>query len=46
MLIKVDGDSAEYWDTPGAVATALSFVKAKATGERADVGQNEKVELP
>jgi general stress protein 26 len=46
VLIKVDGDSAEYWDTPGAVATALSFVKAKASGERADVGENEKVELP
>jgi general stress protein 26 len=45
VLIKVDGDSAEYWDTPGAVSTAISFVKAKATGERAHVGENEKVEL-
>ncbi|GAA4338853.1 pyridoxamine 5'-phosphate oxidase family protein [Klenkia terrae] len=46
VLIKVDGSSAEYWDTPGAVTTAISFVKAKATGERTDVGENEKVVLP
>ena len=46
VLIKVDGDSTEYWDSPGGrLATALSFVKAKATGERIDAGENKKVEL-
>jgi len=46
VLVKVDGDSAEYWDTPGGrLATAYSFVKAKATGERIDAGENEKVDL-
>ena len=46
VLIRVDGDSAEYWDSPGGrLATALSFVKAKATGERIDAGENKKVEL-
>ena len=46
MLLKVDADSAEYWDTPGGrVATALSFAKAKLTGTRYDGGENEKVEL-
>ncbi len=46
VLIKVDGDSAEYWDAPGGrLATAFSFVKAKATGERIDAGENEKVDL-
>ncbi len=46
VLIEVDGDSAEYWDSPGGrLATALSFVKAKATGQRIDAGENEKVEL-
>ena len=34
MLIQVDSESAEYWDTPGGrVASVFSFVKAKATGE-------------
>ena len=42
----VDADSAEYWDTPGGrLATAFSFVKAKATGERIEGGENEKVDL-
>ena len=46
VLLKVDGDSAEYWETPGGrMATAFSFVKAKATGERIDSGENKKVEL-
>ena len=46
VLIKVQADSAEYWDTPGGrLATAFSFVKAKLTGERIDGGENEKVDL-
>ena len=46
VLLKVDGDSAEYWETPGGrLATAFSFAKAKATGERIDSGENEKVDL-
>lgn len=46
VLLKVEGDSAEYWESPGGrLATAFSFVKAKATGERIDAGENEKVEL-
>jgi general stress protein 26 len=46
VLLKVEGDSAEYWDSPGGrLATAFSFVKAKVTGERIDAGENEKVEL-
>ena len=46
VLIKVSGETAEYWDTPGGrVATVLSLVKAKVTGERYSGGDNEKVEL-
>ena len=34
VLLKVDPHTAEYWDTPGGrVASLLSFVKAKVTGE-------------
>lgn len=46
VLIKVNGDSAEYWDNPGGrVATAISFAKAKLTGKPYDGGENERVEL-
>ncbi len=46
VLIKVTGIGAEYWDTPGGrIASAISFVKAKVTGQRYDGGQNERVRL-
>ncbi|MCV2490110.1 pyridoxamine 5'-phosphate oxidase family protein [Geodermatophilus sp. YIM 151500] len=46
VLIKVEGRSAEYWDTPGGrIATVLSFAKAKVTGQRYEGGENERVEL-
>jgi general stress protein 26 len=46
VLLKVQADSAEYWNSPGGrLATLFSFAKAKATGERIDAGENEKVDL-
>lgn len=46
ILIKVTGQSAEYWDTPGGrIASVISFVKAKVTGEPYDGGENERVTL-
>ncbi|KQM82455.1 pyridoxamine 5'-phosphate oxidase family protein [Agromyces sp. Leaf222] len=46
VLIKVTAESGEYWDTPGGrIATLISFVKAKVTGERYDGGENETVVL-
>jgi general stress protein 26 len=46
VLIKVNAASAEYWDSPGGkVASVLSFVKAKVTGERYEGGDNKTVEL-
>jgi general stress protein 26 len=46
VLIKVDADSAEYWDSPGSKVTqVLNLVKAKVTGERFE-GDNEQVDLP
>jgi general stress protein 26 len=46
VLIEVNGDTAEYWDTPGGrIATAISFAKAKLTGHRYDGGENETVRL-
>jgi general stress protein 26 len=46
VLIKINGESAEYWDTPGGfVASVISLVKSKTTGARYDGGENEKVSL-
>ncbi len=46
VLIKVDGHTGEYWTGPGGrVASVLSFVKAKVTGERFEGGENETVQL-
>ena len=47
VLVEVQGDTAEYWDSPGnRLATAFSFVKAKATGSQPDTGDHAKVDLP
>lgn len=46
VLVKVHGDSAEYWDSPGSrLATAFSFVKAKATGSKPSTGEKDVVDL-
>ncbi len=46
VLLKVEASSAEYWDTPGGrVASMISFVKAKATGQPYQGGTDEKVSL-
>jgi general stress protein 26 len=46
VVVKVTGQSAEYWDTPGGlVASALSLVKVKATGKRYQGNENEVVDL-
>ncbi|PWJ54127.1 General stress protein 26 [Quadrisphaera granulorum] len=47
VLLHVDGDSAEFWDSPGGrLATALSFAKAKLTGQPYSGGDNAKLTLP
>jgi general stress protein 26 len=46
VLIKVDPHTAEYWDTPGGrVASLISLVKAKVTGEPYQGTERETVEL-
>lgn len=46
VLIKFSSDSAEYWDTPGGrVASAISFVKSKITGDAYSGGESAKVDL-
>lgn len=46
VFLRVDADSAEYWASQGGpVSTAISFIKAKATGRRPDAGESRTVEL-
>ena len=45
-LIRVSTDQAEYWDSPSSNMVQLyGFVKAAVTGEKADPGENEKLNL-
>ena len=44
-MIRVDGESAEYWDSPGKVGTLVGVLKAKVTGSRPDDGDNDTVDL-
>lgn len=41
VLIRFDAESAEYWDSPGGrVATVVSLVKSKITGQPYDGGDH------
>lgn len=45
-LMKVTVEQAEYWESPsGKVVQLLGFVKALATGQEADYGENRKIDL-
>ena len=45
-LLRIDPDSAEYWDSPGGrVTSVLAYAKSKVTGERPNVGESAVVEL-
>ncbi|MCY0903693.1 pyridoxamine 5'-phosphate oxidase family protein [Arthrobacter sp. H14-L1] len=46
VLIRVESESAQYWDTPGGtVATVLSWVKSRLTGQRIDAGESHTTKL-
>lgn len=45
VCMSVDADGAEYWDGPGGIiATAVSLVKSRLTGERLEA-DNQRVDL-
>ena len=46
VLIEIDADTAEYWDSPGGskVTQVANLIKAKVTGNTVD-GENEVVDL-
>ena len=46
VLMKVHVEKAEYWDAPSSKLVALvGFVKALATGERYEGGENKTIDL-
>lgn len=46
VLIRVESESAQYWDTPGGpVATVLKWAKARLTGQRIDAGESHTTNL-
>jgi general stress protein 26 len=45
-LLRVQVEDAEYWDTPSSkMVHVIGFVKAVATGQRYQPGENEKLEF-
>jgi general stress protein 26 len=45
-LMKVTVEQAEYWESPsGKIVQLFGFVKALATGQEADYGENKKIDL-
>ena len=46
IIIQVEGETAEYWDSPGGskVTQVANLIKSKVTGETAE-GDNEVVDL-
>ena len=40
VLIEVTADTAQWWDTPGSLATMVALVKAKVTGDETDLGDS------
>ena len=45
-ILRVTPESAEFWEGVGAVVSAVKLVAAIASGERMNIGENEKVEFP
>lgn len=44
-LLEITASSAEYWDSPGAVAVAVQFVKGLVSSDRPDTGDSGIVQL-
>jgi general stress protein 26 len=45
-LLRVDIDTAEYWDAPSSkMAVAFDYIKARVTGSQLDVGDHGKLDV-
>ncbi|MBY6707303.1 pyridoxamine 5'-phosphate oxidase family protein [Rhodococcus sp. BP-241] len=46
VLIRVESEGAEFWSAPGSkVSTLIAYAKSRITGDKPDVGDNEKVDM-
>ena len=45
VLLRIDGDTAEYWESPGKVAVAVQMAKGLLTDDEPDLGDNDTVRL-
>ncbi|MBA3782315.1 MAG: pyridoxamine 5'-phosphate oxidase family protein [Nocardioides sp.] len=45
VLLRVDGSTAEYWESPGKVATAVTLVKGLLTDGEPDLGDNAVIDV-
>ena len=45
VVVKVSGDSAQYWDSPGRLAMTVSMVKARVSGTTPNAGDSDTVDL-
>ena len=45
VLLRIDGDTAEYWESPGKVGVAIQMAKGLITDSEPDLGDNDTVTL-
>ena len=45
VLLRIDGDTAEYWESPGKVAVAVQMAKGLVSDGEPDLGDNDTVTL-
>ena len=45
VLLRVDGATAEYWESPGKVGVAVQMAKGLVSDDKPDLGDNDTVRL-
>lgn len=45
VLLRIDGETAEYWESPGKVAIAVQMAKGLVSDDKPDLGDNATVRL-
>ena len=45
VLLRIDGATAEYWESPGKVGVAIQMAKGLVTDSEPDLGDNDTVTL-
>lgn len=45
VLLRIDGETAEYWESPGTFGVAIQVAKGLVTNSDPDLGDNDTVSL-